>query len=446
MQDNKDYFELYHDFVDSHALPREIEIAMTRRAGEYRPIGRDGNPGEPVYMTFDDMAFADRLYQIVAGNELTGASLVAAWAKDPDGEPRPTPDTPEEPVKEPDWAEMFISAGKNMRWVSLLGYLRDGYSWSDSAEPWSDSADPEDNLERLVLEVIRKLAKSRKYAMLFDCKEARIQEIVSRVSRDIREHAADDFFGKALPGFVASFRKVTGIITPENASVAAYRFLYGRIRNLALKYARAYMYTYGPNLAPEEMSLPEDIRWADSHKVLPMLPAILLDIDNAARFRMMVLTFGTVGTVTYSALGLNPVVTGDSLERDYPAVNRLCTLLVTEIVRGARAGDYFDPRDTDSSNDAREDELRDYSLRFLYRKLSGGLLPKDVAMLREAVDAQFAASHNVLRPRGRDDAQLRRCMAFLRRMARASVVRAIYELKKGGREGVERKLAKPLKL
>jgi hypothetical protein len=143
---------------------------------------------------------------------------------------------------------------------------------------------------------------------------------------------------------------------------------------------------------------------------------------------------------------MNPVVTGESLERDYPAINRLCTLLVAEIVRGARAGDYFDPRDTDSSNDAKEAWLRDYSLRFLYRKLSGGLLPKDVAMLREAVDAQFAARNNVLKPHGRDDAQLRRCMAFLRRMARVAVMRAIYELKKGGREGVERKLAKPLQL
>lgn len=444
MQNNKDYFELYYNFVEGHALPRELGVAMKGRAGEYRPIGRDGTPGEPVYMTFDDMAFADRLYQTVTdGNELPGASLVAAWAKDPDGEPRATPAPPAEPLKEPDWAEMFISAGKDMRWVRLLSYLHDGCSWYDSAEQ-------EDDLERLVLEVIGKLAKSRKHAMLFDRKASRIQEIVSRVSRDIREHAAGDFFGKALPGFVARLRKespgVTCIITPGNASGAAYRFLYGRIRNLALKYARAFLYTYGPNLAVEDMSLPEDIRWADSHKVLPMLPALLLDIDNTVRFRMMVLTFGTAGTVTYSALGMNPVVTEDSLERDYPAINRLCTLLVAEIVRGARAGDYFDPRDTDSSNDAKEAWLRDYSLRFLYRKLSGGLLPKDVAMLREAVDAQFAARHNVLTPHGRDDAQLRRCMAFLRRMARVAVMRAIYELKKGGREGAERMLAKPLQL
>ena len=431
MQDNKDYLELYYNFVESHRLAScELAVAAGRGAGRYTIHSREGAPLGTVTMTFDDMAFADRLYQIITGTtELPGASLVAAWAKDPDGEPRPTPATPEEPVKEPDWAEMFISAGKDIRWVRLLSYLRDGCSWNDAVEQ-------EDDLERLVLEVIGKLAKSRKHAMLFDCKEARIQEIVSRVSRDIREHAADDFFGKALPGLVARFRKGNpgslDLPGPMNASSAAYRFLYGRIRNLALKYARAFLYTYGPNLAVEEMSLPEDIRWADSHKVLPMLPAILLDIDNAVRF------------VTYSALGMNPVVTEDSLESDYPALNRLCTLLVAEIVRGVRAGDYFDPRDTDSSNDDKEAWLRDYSLRFLYRKLSGGLLPKDVAMLREAVDAQFAARHNVLKLHGRDDAQLRRCMAFLRRMARASVVRAIYELKKGGREGVERKLAKPL--
>ena len=203
MQNNKDYFELYYNFVEGHALPRELGVAMKGRAGEYRPIGRDGTPGEPVYMTFDDMAFADRLYQTVTdGNELPGASLVAAWAKDPDGEPRATPATPAEPVKEPDWAEMFISAGKDMRWVRLLSYLHDGCSWYDSAEQ-------EDDLERLVLDVIGKLAKSRKHAMLFDCKESRTQEIVSRVSRDIREHAAGDFFGKALPGFVAVFRKET---------------------------------------------------------------------------------------------------------------------------------------------------------------------------------------------------------------------------------------------
>jgi hypothetical protein len=440
MQDNKDYLKLYYNFVSTVKLDDRMAGALGGW-GEYRPLDRNGIPGnDTVRMMYSDIAFADRLYTIATtANEHPGVSLVAAWAKDPDEEPRATPAPPVEPVKEPDWAGMFISAGKDNRWVRLLSYMRAGCSWSDAAEQ-------EDNLERLVLEVIGKLAKSRKHAILFDCTAARIQEIVSRVSWDIREHAADDFFGKALPGFADSFRKVTGIITPENASVAAYRFLYGRIRNLALKYARAYMYTYGPNLAPEEMTLPEDIRWADSHRVLPMLPAILLDIDNAVRFRMMVLTFGTAGKVTYSALGVNPVVTEDSLERNYPALNRLCILLVTEIVRGTRAGDYFDPRDTDSSNDAREDKLRDYSLRFLYRKLSGGLLPKDVAMLREAVDAQFAARNNVLKPHGRDDAQLRRCMAFLRRMARVAVMRAIYELKKGGREGVERKLAKPLQL
>ena len=452
MQDSKDYFELYYNFVSDFKLD-DLMAGSLGGWGEYRPLDRDGNPGnDTVKMMHSDIAFAERLYNIIAAaDELPGVSVVAAWAKGPAGEPPAPPAPPAEPAPAPgdagklpesqdELAGRIYELEKGMPNVNIIHYLRSKGTW--------EFMKMAGNMDRLIGSVVAGLSKSVKYGYLFGIPESRLKEIRDRIAGDLMLAAADDFFGRALPGVLGWERKNPGNpwkLTPGDADRIAGRFLRGRIRNACIKYARGYAYTYGMNTAPD-MTLPEDFRWADSHKVLPMLPAILLDIDNAVRFRMMALMFGTTGTVTYSALGMNPVVTEDSLERDYPAINGLCTLLVTEIVRGARAGDYFDPRDTDSSNDAKEAELRDYSLRFLYRKLSGGLLTKDVALLREAVDAQFAASHNVFKPHGRDDAQLRRCMAFLRRMARVAVVRAIYELRKGGREGVEKALAKPLQL
>ena len=443
MQDNKDYIELYYRFVSAHTvdLSKPIE-ASTTRIGDYRVIDRDGRVRASVPMLYEDMSFADRLYQLAkSAGESPGTSVLAACAKGPEEPPAPPAEPGREPETPDELAARIYELGKGMPTVDIMHYLRSKGTWEFHTMAG--------NLELLIDSVVDGLSKSVKYGYLFGIPGSRLKEIRARIAGDLMLTAADDFFGRVLPGVGTWWeRKNPGKswkMTPDDASRIAGRFLRGRIRNACIKYARAFLYTYGPNPDPD-MTLPEDWRWAESHKVMPMLPAILLDIDNSVRFRVMVLRFGTTGNVTYSGLGMTPVVTEDLLESDYPAINRLCSLLVAEIVRGARAGDYFDPRDSDSwtdvKNDAKETELRDYSLRFLYRKLSGGLEQRDVSALREIVDAQMSARRRL--GKSKDKPMLRRCTAMLRKLARNAVSRAMYELRKGGRKGADMELAKPL--
>lgn len=418
--------QVYYDFLKNHRLDT---ATVSPKVGIYYPITEDGTPGPACHMLYEDIAFASRLYAEIKGGEIAGEPQEP---REPSGN-LPGKGIPKDVLTAQCSSAKFYEVCPR-QYSAIIMLLMDG----QGEHLYSLSC-----FQDMTQGIIRDVYSSPKYSYLEPVARLYINDLINTVHHELRLIVPQHFFQQVIRR--AAIAKLHSrpypagyVFTPGDLARITRKFLYMNIRKIVIRDLRAKLYTYGGGFLSAELTLPEDERWAKSHPMLDMLPSIMLDIHHTSHFRRLCRKFDYAG-VNYDSRQFIEQPTMDHLEREYRSLKMLIDVMLEDTISVVRHGDFFNCGDSDETTLNKLADLRYIAGLAICKKLVN-LSGQEHGILREAAERQFdVVVYGHLAPDGWLAHGLR-CMALLKRLVRVAVIRAIYELRKGGRIGAEKAL------